>query len=525
MKSLKSNSCIESMSAAIPISEQQGFPLSVSNANTNFQRVRLPRLHKAPKRSKTSNGKPKCNLKELNRQNKYDVFVDQILDLQTCVKKTYGNAINVECLTRMKKSIESLNRQKSIKITENGARDIEPPSTSSSDNEIIAKPATKPFYKMTKRVQFKRRLDMAQKCLVILGFEGVFGDVFKQNIWEKGPLKLYLRREAVKGVKKLLEDFQVVLFIQSSRVRTSKLIDFFNSKNIHFDGVYRTKNSKDFEKDPNPKQAQKVQRRHLKYSESIQDYSQIALDFGLQHETLEKILIVSSLSLDYEEIENTTGKDLLFRKYSNHLYDFLPKAVPNHKNSSVPLPITFLVPNPRASHSFSGCSFMEIVNSLDLLSSYSNRGEDNECSWFDGFMQLKMNPQQRFQVTETSFYQFSLAREKFEVNKEKVMDYIQLRSKSMSNLLENYESPCSSPQNKQRCRCPTDMKEDCIIKDSTSCSSERALRNYSINGKEIPSSFLKNRFIVFNSSTVFPYRFIHDHTGTTKSNLVNITIM
>ncbi|CAG9324971.1 unnamed protein product [Blepharisma stoltei] len=523
MKSLKSSSYIEPAEAAIPISERKELPLLTSNTNTNFQRVRLPRLHKATKRSKTSNAKHKGNPKELNKQNKYDCFVDQVLDLQTCVKKT-----NIECFGRMKKPFRCLSRQKSLKINENARREAEPPSTASSDNnDIVAKPATKQFYKMTKRVQFKRRLEMAQKCLVILGFEGVLGDVFKLSLWDKGPMKLYLRREAVKGVKKLTEDYQVVLFVQSSRARTSKLVEFFASKNVHFDGVYRAKNSRDFEKDLNLKRYQKVKKRNLKYSEFIHDYSQIALDFGLQHETLEKILIVSSLSLDFEEIENTTGKDLLFRKYSHNLCHFLCKAAPNHKNTSVPLPISLLVPDPRASPNFSGCSFMEIVNSLNFLSSFSDRGEDNECSWFDGFMQLKINPQPGYQIVETSFLQFSLAKEKLEVNKEKMMEYIDKQMSKSSNdlnLLENM-SLWASPQNKNRCRCPNDMKEDCIIKECASCSSERALRNYSINGQEIPNSFLKNKFIVFNCPTTYPYRYVHDYKGTTKSNLINITIM
>lgn len=181
MKSLKSNSYIDSFEV-VPSSERQSSILPASNANSNFQRVRLPRLHKANRRSKTSNGKPKCNLKEINRHNKYDMFVDQILDLQSCVKKTYGNSINVDSLTRMRKSIESLNRQKSVKNSEHLPKEPEPPSTASSDNETRPIPATKLFYKMTKRVQFKRRLEMAQKCLIIVTFEGVLGDVFKMNL-------------------------------------------------------------------------------------------------------------------------------------------------------------------------------------------------------------------------------------------------------------------------------------------------------------------------------------------------------
>lgn len=193
-------------------------------------------------------------------------------------------------------------------------------------------------------------------------------------------MKLYLRREAIKGIKKLLDSFQIVLFIQSSRIRSSKLLEFFASKDVIFDAVYRAKNSRDFEKEPDDKKIEKIQKKHLKYSEFVNDYTQVALDFGLQHEILEKILIVTSLSLDPEEVENTTGADLLFRKISQRICHFLCRGVPNHKNTSSPLPITFLVPDPRANHSHSGASFLEILNSLTLLSSFSNRGEDNECS-------------------------------------------------------------------------------------------------------------------------------------------------
>lgn len=140
-----------------------------------------------------------------------------------------------------------------------------------------------------------------------------------------------------------------------------------------------------------------------------------------------------------------------------------------------------------------------------------------------------MSDQAGLTAVETSFFQFSLAREKLEVNKEMMKEYmdIQIRSKSIDNLMENQDNIglSNSPTNKQRCRCPIDMRERCIIKETTSCSSERALSAYAINGKEIPYSFMKNKFIVFNNMTLYPYRYIHDHTSASKNYLANITIM
>ena len=148
----------------------------------DLSRVKLPRLQKPVKKLK----KPIVKGSRVeSTPSKYDQLVEEILELQTCVSKKYGKSIKIESLKKMQKSISSLN-QGLISINRDkcvqSAKEPIVRSTSSSDIDESIRPATKEVSKWSKRIQFKRRLEMGNKNLIVLNFEGVIGDVFKDNI-------------------------------------------------------------------------------------------------------------------------------------------------------------------------------------------------------------------------------------------------------------------------------------------------------------------------------------------------------
>lgn len=276
-----------------------------------ISRVKLPRLQKPIKKVK------KVVLKGSSRMDttpsKYDQLVEEIIELQSCVTKKYGKAIKVESLRKMQNSITSLNRELSIGKKMTCIQTAKEPairSTSSSDADDKAIPATKEVSKWSKRLCFQRRLEMANQNLVILNFEGVVGGIFKDNIWQDQEEKLHIRKGTIKGLHQLLETFQVVLFFHSPRENYEKALSYFRGKGIKFDGVYASENTTQFLE----KNSWKF-KKSLKYSENVQNYSQISVDFGLQNEMLGRILIVTSIWLDPEETF-TAGMNLVVKNFN-----------------------------------------------------------------------------------------------------------------------------------------------------------------------------------------------------------------
>lgn len=182
------------------------------------------------------------------------------------------------------------------------------------------RPPTKCVNNWSKRIFFARRIEMARKNLIILVFDGVVGDCFKRNLWEEGPVKLYFRRGVIKELKELLEEFQVVLFFISNDIKPRKILKYLTSKDIIFDAVYKSRNSSQYAK--SHKFSKNPTKKPLKYTEFIQNFSQIYLDFGLQNEIQEKVLLVTSVSLSPEDLESK-GESLLVHRNSHNLLSYL----------------------------------------------------------------------------------------------------------------------------------------------------------------------------------------------------------
>ena len=256
--------------------------------------VQLPRLQvPTKKKSKKVHSANPGSRKQSVLQTKYRELVDEILQFQP----KFGTTPGIKHLGVA--SVENL------------------PSSLSGDYRIASPkpaltPATKKVYRTSKREQFHRRKDMQHKPVIVLGFEGLVGDVFKTNLWVNGPSKLYLRKDSVRSIKTLRKAFQVVLFLHSNRVILSKLLDVFEKRKVRFDAVYRSNSAKLHQVKPSKKQS--IAGKHklpLKYSQYVQDYTQIALDFQIQLPE-SQLLVVSSLELSIDELTNSQSTECIY---------------------------------------------------------------------------------------------------------------------------------------------------------------------------------------------------------------------
>ena len=294
MKSIRSN----------PISENKTNEISIAD----LSRVKLPRLQKPIKKIKKPLGNISSRIDPI--PSKYDQLVEELIDLQTCVSKKYGKSVKVDCLKKLQKSISSLNQDS---IRHNGRQSAKEPairSTSSSETGELMTPGVNKLNKWSKQLQFKRRLEMENKNLIVINFEGVIGDIFKDNIWQDQKEKLHIRKDAIKGLRELLYHFQVVLFFHSPTINYDKILKYFAKKSVVFDGVYASENSNQW-----LSKSQGRFKKSLKYSEHVQNYSQISNDFGILHEALGKMLIVTSIWLDHDE-HFTAGLNLIIKNFN-----------------------------------------------------------------------------------------------------------------------------------------------------------------------------------------------------------------
>ena len=271
--------------------DSSDFQISADVAN-----LKLPRLHKL-KRPRTNYFKEKDRSESIPLK----VSIKEEFKISRGKSKDYVKIINSK-LTE----IDYLNAIEDAPI-----KDL---------NKFNAKPSTKNIAEWSKRIFYNKRPEMAMKNLIIFVFDGVIGDCFKKNIWEEGAVKLFFRRGVIKELKKLIDDFQVVIFFVSEDIKPRKILKYLTSKDIAFDAAYKSRNTSKY--NFSIKSSKKISKKPLKYSEFFQDYSQVFIDFGLQHEVSEKILIVTSISLSPEDLESK-GEDLLYHSTSQYIISYL----------------------------------------------------------------------------------------------------------------------------------------------------------------------------------------------------------
>ena len=130
---------------------------------------------------------------------------------------------------------------------------------------------------------------MAAKGIVVIVFEGVVGDIYTDNMWQDKEPKLHIRKGLLKGIQIIRQHFQIALFIKSCYPNTGKLINFFNSKNIKFDAIYQSENEARWKS-----KTSALIKRKFKYSDHVQDFSQVSKDFHVEGEEISRMLVVTS---------------------------------------------------------------------------------------------------------------------------------------------------------------------------------------------------------------------------------------
>jgi hypothetical protein len=250
--------------------------------NADMVRTKLPRLQKALK--KTKRPQTKSTSRGESQLNKNEKFSEDMHELQTIISKRYKPKPDP-----IKKTKTSL----SYNPTDNKNPSQKPdPSTSSSDSEDLLQPATKSLFKFSKRVYFNRRLEMGNRNLLVINFEGVLGEFFKENFWDDKDESFHIRKGIIPGLRSLSKQFQIALFFICSKSDSGRVVSYLLSKHVRIDAAYTSENLNRW------KLASDKVKRPLKYSEHIQNYSQLTIDFGIQHEVISRMLVLTSYFLE-----------------------------------------------------------------------------------------------------------------------------------------------------------------------------------------------------------------------------------
>jgi len=220
--------------------------------------------------------------------------------------------------------------------------------TANSDKtEIIEEdPTTKVRWKWTERIRWRRRVQLKMAPLIILNFEGVLGDYFNENFWDGRVASLYLRPGWLRGLRILSKSMQLVLVASCSESKLFKLIALLDDRKVKFDAVYRRHNYLDD--------------RH------VINYSQVLSEFNYKESAADRVLVISSLSLENSEIEQREGHALVYERSASLGKRWASLSIPTTSNDSS-LPSVLLVPNPRIQQNFNSITFDSISQAVDEL--------------------------------------------------------------------------------------------------------------------------------------------------------------
>lgn len=251
----------------------------------DLARTKLPRLQKPQKKSKKPISKLSARLE--STPHKSERTPDDKLNLSAFNRKKYLKLPKQEILRKMKTSSSSA---QDPSINPNLREPAN--STSSSYSDDCLHPPTTIESKYSRRLYFNRRSEMGNKNLVVIQFEGVLGSFFKYNLWEDSEDVLHLRKGAIKGLKMLAKEFQVALFFNNPLHECEKIMKVFQDKQVCIDACYASENENQWKS-----KSGKI-KKPLKYSQFVQNYSQVSIDFGVQHEVLSKMLVITSVFLE-----------------------------------------------------------------------------------------------------------------------------------------------------------------------------------------------------------------------------------
>jgi hypothetical protein len=193
-----------------------------------------------------------------------------------------------------------------------------------SDTEIVVK------HQYSKRVYFNRKKNNSSVLLIIV-YEGVLGDFYKQKIWDSKSSDLAICPNWAKGMVRLYK--KVNLAVISSTDKSDFLKKYFKEWSVQVDAIYERKGQ---------------QPRYL------QDYSQIILDFDCQN-----VFILSSIGLESQDLDERSDWDLCYEPTLSIGKRILLNMFPIY-NASYPTPSVFLIPNPRAQNNELAIDFFEL---------------------------------------------------------------------------------------------------------------------------------------------------------------------
>lgn len=230
-------------------------------------------------------------------------------------------------------------------------------------------PSTNKVYRNIKRFEFSRRMNMMDRPIVIISFEGIIGNFHKEKIWCDKNFKLITRGGAANGLRLFCNYFQVVLFVhKNTKKNVGKIKEWLKIKGVFPDAIYGKKD----------------------ISDSLEeDYAQIFNDFNIvDPKSISKnVIVINSLDIDSPNIDNNTELEkLLFNKYSGKVANGFPYTITYNKSSTektlntaqkdlkaksiLDMPLTILFPNIlcEEAEDISMISIFKVILSIAFLS-------------------------------------------------------------------------------------------------------------------------------------------------------------
>jgi hypothetical protein len=291
--------------------------------------------------------KPSINLKA--RSNSSNALNKTEEDLQNSdnsnkndVRKNYHSAQRSQQNTRNEKASQNSDPSvmlKAVKLAISDKRSWLVGNSRSNTQGIHLLPSTNKLYRNTKRIAFTRRMNMMDRPIIVISFEGIIGDFQKENIWSDKNYKLITRGNASAGLKLFWNYFQVVLYFKKTHKKNIlKVKEWLKTRSILVDAIYGRKATDD----------------------NIQeDYAQVYNDFNIvsSKNIAKSIIVINSLDIDNSKIStNLELEKIIFNKNNGLTVSGLPytinwqqswKVVEAHwkPKSMLDMPLSLLFPN------------------------------------------------------------------------------------------------------------------------------------------------------------------------------------
>jgi hypothetical protein len=157
--------------------------------------------------------------------------------------------------------------------------------------------------------------------LVIIVFEGVIGDFYKQNYWDPRTSDMVLCPGWIKGLFTIYQKAYIAVISSLSPEKAEFLSELFKYNNVSIDAMYRRKGIQPY---------------------FSQNYSQVLQEFNCS-----SALVLAAVGLETAEIETRANWELIFEPTLSNTKKINIQMWPLHKENSMKYTV-LLIPNPRA---------------------------------------------------------------------------------------------------------------------------------------------------------------------------------